>query len=663
MEDMMRLLFVTAAIFACRDSSEKTPTYIDGQLIQDEDEDGFVAADDCNDNIATIFPNAEEICDGIDNNCDGQIDEGVLISFYADADGDGFGNVNIVQEACAAPEGFILNTDDCNDVDANSHPGAEEICDGLDNNCDAAIDEGLMSTFYADNDGDGFGDENNPIEACILTEGLSIITGDCDDSDSAISPVAEEVCDERDNNCNAEVDEGVIQTWYPDLDVDGYGDEDNGITTCTPPEGYITRGGDCDDLELYANPLMLEICDNMDNDCDGSTDEPGAYGEQVFYEDSDGDGQGNLSVSMEACAPPVGYVSSSSDCDDGNNAVFLGAVEYCNSQDDDCDGDIDESAVDMSLWYLDFDGDGVGNPSYSLSACSAPSGYVASDADCDDTDVEVNPTAAEICDGIDNDCDGAIDSADTELDSAVTTLYYLDNDEDGYGDPNHTAALCSLSTGYSENALDCDDSNASIYPEPGGGCGLGTDCLDILDNGLSTGDGLYSIDLDGFGNGTDPFDVWCDMTIDGGGWTRISRFAPYSNQNFNTVNYLSSISSSSFSTTPDAGNWMVAYPHQDLIHSEVLINNDSTSNWIIHNNTDNGWTSSFLGTGGTYPSNEPQSVHKTSWGTTEAVYWWCESVNCHENINFSTTGCNDLAIPIDDSCSGTSSTHTFLSIR
>ena len=109
--------------------------------------------------------------------------------------------------------------------------------------------------------------------------------------------------------------------------------------------------------------------------------------------------------------------------------------------------------------------------------------------------------------------------------------------------------------------------------------------------------------------------------------------------------------------------WMVAYPHQNLTHSEVLINNNSTSNWVNHNSMDNSWTSIFIGTERTYPSNEPQSVNKTSWNASTTVYWWFQSVNYHENFYFTTTGCNDMAIHIANTCSGYSGTRTYLSIR
>ena len=101
----------------------------------DEDGDGFPAEEDCDDQDPERHPDAPEICDELDNNCDGYADEGVKRFFFADTDQDGFGSTWISIEACTAPPGFVENNLDCNDMEPTAHPQSVEICDEIDNNC------------------------------------------------------------------------------------------------------------------------------------------------------------------------------------------------------------------------------------------------------------------------------------------------------------------------------------------------------------------------------------------------------------------------------------------------------------------------------------------------------------------------------------------------
>jgi len=124
----------------------------------DADRDGFSPPEDCDDNDPRRFPDASETCNGIDDDCDGVIDEDAndAVLYYVDADGDGFGNPDITSDACEAPTGFVENGSDCDDTESTAFPGGEEICDEIDNDCNGEVDEGLDETFYIDEDGDGF---------------------------------------------------------------------------------------------------------------------------------------------------------------------------------------------------------------------------------------------------------------------------------------------------------------------------------------------------------------------------------------------------------------------------------------------------------------------------------------------------------------------------
>ncbi len=187
----------------------------------DLDHDGH-SCDDCNDGDATVFPGAGEVCDGKDNNCDGQVDEGALTRFYADQDRDGYGNPGLSLERCTPPDGYVTRGDDCNDLDPTMHPDRAEVCDYRDNNCDGTIDEGVRATYYRDSDGDGYGDPGNTIEGCVTpASGFISVAGDCDDTRTDVHPGASETCNNRDDNCDGVVD-GLSRSCNTDC---GTGDE------------------------------------------------------------------------------------------------------------------------------------------------------------------------------------------------------------------------------------------------------------------------------------------------------------------------------------------------------------------------------------------------------------------------------------------------------
>jgi hypothetical protein len=369
---------------------------------------------DCDDNNPLIYPGASELCDGIDNNCNGQIDEGFnqQTTWYRDADGDGYGNSTITITSCTKPAGYVSNKTDCNDNNPLIYPGAPEICDGIDNNCNGKVDEGIVKqTWYRDADGDGYGNSAIKITSCEKPAGYVSNKTDCNDNNPLIYPGASELCDGIDNNCNGKVDEGIVkQTWYRDADGDGFGNAAVSKTACTQPVGFVSNKNDCNDSKSTVYPGALEICDGIDNNCNGQIDE--GIPSVIYYQDKDGDGYGNpaktITVKCNASIPK-GYVKNNTDCNDSKATVYPGAPEICDGLDNNCDGQIDEGIV-KTTWYRDADGDGYGNLSQSVQSCTKPSGYVSNNTDCNDANANIRPGAIEKCDnGIDDNCNGQID--------------------------------------------------------------------------------------------------------------------------------------------------------------------------------------------------------------------------------------------------------------
>lgn len=308
----------------------------------DSDGDGFSAnTGDCDDTNAAIKPGATERCNGLDDNCNDAIDEGLTVSsWYQDADSDGDGNTSSTTTGCAAPSGYVGNALDCNDNDSSIYSGATEVCNAQDDDCDGQPDDGLPTQlYYPDADEDGYGINLNTVSSCRPLNGYSSVAGDCDDQAEAINPGAEEVCNQLDDDCSLVVDDGGIgSTWYADGDGDSFGSTSITLQACDAPEDYVDTTGDCNDENASIHPTASEICNALDDNCNGSTDE-GAIG-GTWYQDADGDSFGS-SVSMLACTQPSGFVSNNSDCDDGNGTINPSASEVQNGVDDNCDGVVD----------------------------------------------------------------------------------------------------------------------------------------------------------------------------------------------------------------------------------------------------------------------------------------------------------------------------------
>jgi len=411
--------------------------------------------------------------DGAFDDEDGCPDEPGLIApreYHIDADGDGYGRSETgLVCAMSAPPGYSDNGEDCDDDDPASYPGAPEVCDGADNDCDTLVDEGVQVTAYADQDGDGAGDPDASILVCTIPDGY---VGNADDG------------------CPFEPALTQPATYYRDADGDGFGAEASAFCALVPPPGFSALGGDCDDASPAAYPGAPELCATIgvDNDCDGDVGDVSVP--DVFYVDADGDGYG-AGAPVEGCPMPPGHSMFDGDCDDADPVRSPGAPESCDDigVDNDCDGDADE-VTDPRTYYRDADGDGAGDPLQRAFGCEPPDGYVGNaddecpddpklvaalvfhpdsdgdgygaaqgvghcaltpppgflvdSSDCDDSRADVYPGAVELCAnwGIDNDCDGdAYDAQDL-------TTFYFDADGDGFGDSAVTVQSCQAPPGY-----------------------------------------------------------------------------------------------------------------------------------------------------------------------------------------------------------------------
>lgn len=188
----------------------------------DRDGDGSPFDQDCDDNNPGRFPGNPEVCDGRDQDCDDQVDEGSFLTGFEDLDGDGFGAGEGLLVCSPLDEGLVFDGNDCDDNDASVAPGAQEICDLLDNDCDGRVDEGAPQEWvYADADGDGYGDSGAGREICgDAGEGYVYNDQDCDDGDGSVYPGATELCDGLDQDCSGEGPDSISECSCQVLEAD-----------------------------------------------------------------------------------------------------------------------------------------------------------------------------------------------------------------------------------------------------------------------------------------------------------------------------------------------------------------------------------------------------------------------------------------------------------
>jgi subtilase family serine protease len=321
------------------------------------------------------------------NGCSDEANVVVLVeiptAFYPDSDGDSYG-AGMPVMACIVPENHVTDNSDCNDADIDINPGATELCNSVDDDCDGILNEGYpTTTYYRDFDGDGKGNPAVSIESCYQPDGYVANATDCDDNSATACPKPSGMSSSAVTDVSATVSWGylpcatkyrleyrrktppatgwtVVYTTSPTYDITGLTGPNIQyqwrVATICSPNGIGAESG-------YATMQSF-------------------YTKYKVYTDADMDGFGdvNAAASYVSTMPQPGYSANQTDCDDASATTYPGAPELCNGIDDDCDLIVDEGAN----WYQDADGDGLGNAAVSLNACLQPSGYVANSVDCND---------------------------------------------------------------------------------------------------------------------------------------------------------------------------------------------------------------------------------------------------------------------------------------
>ena len=335
-----------------------------------------------------------EYCDGWDNDCDGEIDESLEEPC---TNANEFGAC-VGVKTCQGAAGFVCNA---------AVPAAE-ACDEIDNDCDGSVNEEDAigcTLYYEDIDKDGLGNGQSSACLCKKTGNFTASApGDCHDLNPNIGFGKTEVCNGQDDDCDGVVDPENTQGctfYFKDADGDGFGTSGDSQCLCAPAGVYKAAvGGDCDDTKVTVFIGNVEVCNGVDDNCNGVVDEPGAIGCLPFLLDSDGDGYGVTGLSQCMCAATGDWkATAAGDCDDSNPEYNPIAIEICDGADNNCNGIPDDDC--------DKDSDGYCNALKPVDGL--PPSCPLGGGDCVDFDPGINPGAKETCDEVDNNCNGVVD--------------------------------------------------------------------------------------------------------------------------------------------------------------------------------------------------------------------------------------------------------------
>jgi len=415
----------------------------------DNDGDGDPDVTDCNDTNPLIYTGAPEYCNGKDDDCDSATDEENAADcsvYYYDKDGDGYGVTAQKRCLCTSDPLYLSgyynapNPGDCLDNNPAVNPGKPEVCDAsLDENCNGQLNEGC------NDDGDQYCDGGMAVATNPYPTYCSKGGGDCDDQNAAVYPNQTERCNNLDDDCDSALDEGCDDDFDDFCDATMAVDKDavTGLWPAVCPLGK----DDCDDTKVAVNPLVPEVCDGADNDCNAEVG--GTTQLSPVDEGCDDDGDFFCDSGMTTIGKPFTCVGGGGDCNDNDAAVHPGSgsipagIENCDNVDNNCNAVVDDGCDDDGDDYCESGKTVVQTGGYWPNVC--PLGP----NDCNDAVKPVNPGATEICDDVDNNCSSTTDEG-------------CDDDDDGFCDKNMTTS--GYPTTCSSGGGDCDDAKKYVYP-------------------------------------------------------------------------------------------------------------------------------------------------------------------------------------------------------